>query len=109
MVKRIIGAVVVFAVISFGGWAWKHLTGAAETAKVGDCLAGQSEEDLRVVDCSDATAQHKVIGKVTDKSEAAFNTSAGDICSAFPTTESAFWWGERGGNGDVLCLEPMKG
>jgi hypothetical protein len=105
VVKRIVGVIVVLVVIAVGKWAWSNLTGAAETAKVGECLAGQSADDLKVVECTDAKAEHKVVGKAEDKTE---SEATGSACEAYPTAESVFWWGKEGGKGDVLCLEPVK-
>ncbi|HEY0697919.1 MAG TPA: hypothetical protein VGD43_08930 [Micromonospora sp.] len=107
---RIIGAVVVFAVISLGALAWKYISGDPDTAKVGDCLvAGDKEEDLTTTKCDDAKAQYKVVGKIDNKTEAEFNASSvSNPCEAFPTAESAFWKGEKGGTGYILCLEPVK-
>lgn len=107
IVKRIIGAVVVFAVIGLGGLAWKYLTGAPETAKVGDCMAGQTSNDLKTVKCDDASAEHKVVGKVEDQTEAQFQASD-NPCTAYPTAETFYWEGKKGGSGYVLCLEPVK-
>jgi hypothetical protein len=107
IVKRIIGAVVVFAVIGLGGLAWKYLTGAPETAKVGDCMAGQTSDELKTVKCDDASAEHKVVGKVEDQTEAQFQ-QADNPCTAYPTAETFYWEGKKGGNGYVLCLEPVK-
>jgi hypothetical protein len=109
LVKRIIGILVVAAVVGLGGLAWKYMTGAPETAKVGDCLAGNSEKDLKTVKCDDAKAQHKVVGKLEDKTEAEFDAASDtNPCTAFPTAESAFWEGKKGGKGYILCLEPIK-
>lgn len=109
IVKRIIGAVVVFAVIGIGGIAWNYLSGAPETAKVGDCLSGQSAEALKTVDCTDAAAEHKVVGKVEDKTEAEFDSDDElSVCSAYPTTQTGYWEGTKGGKGYVLCLEPVS-
>ncbi|MEV1288983.1 hypothetical protein [Micromonospora sp. NPDC049679] len=105
--KRVIGAVVAFAVIALGGLAWKQLTGAPETAKAGDCMVGQSADKLKTVECGDAKAEWKVSGKVDNKSESEAN-DANAMCAAYPASEVAYWEGEKGGKGYVLCLEPIK-
>lgn len=79
-----------------------------DSAKVGDCMAGSSAENLKVVKCTDAKAQYKVVGKVENKSQTDFSINSAGICKAYPTAESAFWKGERGGKGYVLCLGPNK-
>ncbi|BCJ64411.1 LppU/SCO3897 family protein [Polymorphospora rubra] len=106
--KQVIGVVVVLVVIAVGGFIWNNLTGDPSTASVGDCLVGEDEDTLKVIDCGDATAQWKVVGKVEDKSESEFRASEG-ICAVHPTSEIAYWWGKPGGNGDVLCMEPAAG
>lgn len=109
IVKRLIGVAVVFGVITIGGIAWAYLSGAPETAKVGDCLSGQSAEELKTVDCGDPAAAHKVAGKIEDKTEVEFNVSDVEtLCSAYPNTQNAYWEGEKGGKGYVLCLEPVS-
>lgn len=108
IVKRIIGAVVVFGVIGIGGIAWSYLSGAPETAKVGDCLSGQSADALKTVECSDPKAEHKVAAKIEDKTEAEFEAADVEtLCAGHPTTENAFWEGKEGGKGYVLCLAPV--
>ena len=105
LVKRIVGIIVVLVVIAVGKWAWSNLTGAAETANVGECLSGQSADELKVVECTEATATHKVVGKAEDKTE---SEATGSACEAYPTAESVYWWSSDGKKGDVLCLEPVK-
>jgi hypothetical protein len=107
IVKRIIGAVVVFAVIGLGGLAWKYLSGNPDTANVGDCLIDGSANAMKTVKCDDATAAHKVVGKIDGKTEAEF-TASSNPCTAYPTAESAFWKGKKGSTGYILCLEPVK-
>ena len=66
-------------------------------------MIGRSADELTTIECTDATAEWKVAGKVRDKSEAEVD-DPGAVCAAYPTFEVAYWEGERGGNGDVLCL-----
>jgi len=100
-----LGVVVVVLII---GFVSKFLTGDPDTAKVGDCMSGSSAENLKVVKCADAKAEFKVVGKVDGKSQTDFNVSSTQICKPFPNAESAFWKGERGGKGYVLCLGSNK-
>ncbi|MCI0688100.1 MAG: hypothetical protein L0Y54_12800 [Sporichthyaceae bacterium] len=73
-------------------------------AKAGDCMAGQNEDDLRVVDCSDAAAEWTVLTRLDDKSEADHNEAA---CSAFPATEASYFQSDSNGDdGLILCLGP---
>lgn len=107
--RRIVGAVIAIAVIAGLGYAYDRFTGDPDVAGVGDCLVGAGADDLKVVECSDATAQHKVLGKVDGTSEASFNGSGGaQVCAPYAETESAFWKGEKSGKGYVLCLGPAK-
>ena len=107
-VKRIVIYVVVAAVVGLGGLAWKYLSGDPTVATVGDCLIEAVDaNDMKIVECTDATAAHKVVGKVEGKTEAEFMASD-DVCAAYPTAENGLWSGKPGAKGDVLCLEPVK-
>lgn len=107
--KRSVGlialAVIVLGLIAAGYFLQK---GSPDYAAVGDCVAGNSSEALRVVECTDPEVTYKVVGKVEDKSQFEFHTSSATICKPFPEARSAFWKGERGGSGYVLCLAPAK-
>jgi hypothetical protein len=70
-------------------------------ASVGDCMTGQTAETLEIVDCTDATAEWVVVGRLSDKTEAQFTDTA---CEAFPTTEFSYWEGREGEAGFILCL-----
>lgn len=108
IVRRLIGAVVVFAVVSVGGIAWAYLSDAPETAEIGDCLTGRTADSLRTVDCADPAAAYRVVGKVEDRTEAEFVASdVARLCAAQPTARNAYWEGKKGGKGYVLCLEPV--
>jgi hypothetical protein len=73
-------------------------------AEVGDCMAGASATDLRTVECTDAAADWKVLGRLTGKTEADFTDAA---CAAFPATEVSFFEdGRRFSKGYILCLGP---
>lgn len=114
IIARIIGAVVVLAVLGIGGLVYDYLTGAVTTAKVGDCITKTVKpdaSDAKVVDCSKPEAENKVIGIVENVSEAdmADQDKAQLICDEkFPTWENVIWVGKKNGNGDAWCLEPAK-
>ncbi|MFC6020027.1 hypothetical protein ACFP2T_28015 [Plantactinospora solaniradicis] len=73
-------------------------------AEVGDCMAGQSASELRTVECTDAAAEWKVLGRLTGKTEADHNDAA---CAAYPETEASFYEdGRRFRKGFILCLGP---
>jgi hypothetical protein len=105
---RIVLPIVVVIVVVVIGFVSRLLSHDPNTAKVGDCLSGTSAENLKTVKCTDAKAQYKVVGKVNGKSQSDFNAGSADICKPFPSAESAFWKGERGGKGYILCLGPNK-
>lgn len=105
--KRVAAAVIGVAVLAVGGFIVRQVTGAPSTANVGDCMAGQNEKDLKVVDCADPTAEWTVTGKIEGKTEVQFTVDR-DICSAYQEEGSAYWEGERGKTGYVLCLKPRK-
>lgn len=105
--KRVVGAIIGVAIVAGGGLAWKYLSGDPEVAKAGDCLVGETAEDLKIVKCDDPTAQWKVVGVVDGKTETEFDTDLEGICAAYPTMQVGFWSGKRGGKGDVLCMEPV--
>ncbi|WP_131732409.1 LppU/SCO3897 family protein [Actinomadura formosensis] len=79
-----------------------------DNAAVGDCVARQSDSSVKVVKCTDPASAYKVVGKVPDKTQVQFSISSRSICDPFPTAKSAFWKGEQGGKGYVLCLAPVK-
>lgn len=80
---------------------------AASSAKVGDCVSQEGSDDLKVVKCDSADADFKVVGRVEDKTQ----TEAGlNACGPFVEqgAEQAYWEGEPGKKGLVLCLAPAK-
>lgn len=108
IVRRLVGAIVVFVVIGIGGVAWARLSDAPETARIGDCLAGRTADSLRTIDCTNPAAAHKVVGRIEDRTEA--EVTANDVtqlCAAYPTARSVYWEGRKGGKGYLLCLEPL--
>ncbi|MCW2914917.1 MAG: hypothetical protein JWN52_2985 [Actinomycetia bacterium] len=105
---RIVVAVAGLAIVSGVGYGWKVFKGESpDLAKVGDCMAGTDANNLKVVKCTDAKANYKVIGKVNDTTEIGFQMNR-SICKPFQGAESAFWKGKKLGTGYVLCLAPAK-
>jgi hypothetical protein len=86
---------------------WKKVSGNPDEAKVGNCLTGQTADDLLVVKCTDKDAQWTVVGKLTDEDRPASGTMVSH-CGRWPTTEYAFWKGRSGGSGYILCLAPKN-
>jgi hypothetical protein len=99
--QLVIWAVVVVVVL-VGGYVYRHVTGDPTTAKVGSCMTGQSKDTIKVVGCSDATAQWTVVGKVDENSQPS-STKMDSDCAAYPTTAAEFW-DEDNGDNFVLCL-----
>ncbi len=71
-------------------------------AKVGDCLAQVSENEVKSVQCDSAEAQYTVISIVENQPE---TTDATDPCADVAAAEASYWEGAPGGNGRVLCLQ----
>ncbi|GGL10085.1 hypothetical protein Sme01_32570 [Sphaerisporangium melleum] len=110
-----VGIFVVIAAVKFGagfvlgegvGAVGDQVTGAPRIADVGDCMAGQNENSLKVVDCKDAGVEWKVSQKVEGKTEAQFDADKEFTMCRDKKVTSAYWEGERGGAGWVLCLIP---
>ncbi|MGH3715814.1 MAG: LppU/SCO3897 family protein [Micromonosporaceae bacterium] len=102
LIKVLVGVGIVVAALAVLFFVLKDDPG---TAKVGDCIAGTNAEDVTVVDCGSGEAEWKVVGKVDGKTEAEMQTA----CGEFPDAEQAFWQGEKGGKGFVLCMKSAKG
>ena len=102
MRRRIITIVVALVVIGGIAAVSTYLNrDAASKAKVGDCVQQEGSNDLKVVKCDDAAADYKVVGRVDNKTQSEAGLSA---CDPFPDAESAYWEGETGKDGLVLCL-----
>lgn len=107
--KRLVAYAVGAAVLAGGGFAYKHLTGAPEIAKAGDCMAGATADDFKVVSCTDPAAALTVEGRIEGKSKQEWDADdEGKMCSAYPKADQSFWEGEDGKAGYVLCLAPKS-
>jgi hypothetical protein len=108
--KAVIWIIAVVVVVAIAGAGWFLSRSDPNNAKVGSCISGRSAENMKIVDCAGATAEHKVVGRVEGKTAEEFNTKLEEICQPFPTAETAFWEGKEGSGtkGYVLCLEPIK-
>jgi hypothetical protein len=107
-VRRIVLSLVAVGVVAAIAFGARYVTGDPDTAAVGDCLSGSSANEMKVVDCTDAGAQFKVLGKVEDKSQTEASVGGERICQPYAGAERIFWKGEEGGKGYVLCLGPAK-
>jgi hypothetical protein len=107
--KRVVAYAIGAAVIAGGGFVYKQLTGAPEIAKAGDCMAGATAEELKVIACTDPGATLTVAGRIEAKTQKEWEADQeGAMCSAFPNADQSFWEGEEGKDGYVLCLAPKK-
>jgi hypothetical protein len=79
---------------------------APKSAAPGDCVAREGTSSIKVVKCGSADSAYKVVGKVPGKTHAQFSVSSSRICSVFKGAKSAYWQGEVGGTGYILCLAP---
>jgi hypothetical protein len=107
--KRVVAYAIGAVVVIGGGFVYNQLTGAPEIAKAGDCMAGATAEELKVIACTDPAATLTVAGRVEAKTQQEWNADQeGATCSAFPDVDQSFWEGEEGKEGYVLCLAPKK-
>ena len=100
--------VAVLIVVGIGIYGIVSSRSDPDAAKVGSCMAGQTKEDLKTVDCTKAhdwTVVGKIDGKTVDEVNA---DDQGKICSGAAGTEAEFWKGKQGEKGYVLCLAPAK-
>lgn len=104
-VRLIVTLVIALIVIVVGIVGYVASRDDAQNAKVGDCLTGQTESTIKIVDCS-GPHEWTVVGEIKDQYESDFS---GDQChDQFPDAEAAFWWGKAGEKGDTLCLAPAS-
>ncbi|GLW12534.1 hypothetical protein Misp01_76620 [Microtetraspora sp. NBRC 13810] len=107
--KHVVGYAIAAAVVLGAGFVYSQMTGAPEIAEAGDCMAGSTAEEFKVVDCTDPAATITVAGRVEAKTRQEWDADEeGAICSAFPDVDQTFWEGEEGKEGYVLCLAPKK-
>lgn len=101
----VVGAIGLVIVVILGFMASRK---SPDSAKAGDCVARDGSNSVKKVACTDPDAAFKVLGKVDKQSETAFRISSERICKPFNGTTSAFWKGEQGKDGYVLCLSKLK-
>ncbi|MGY1653887.1 LppU/SCO3897 family protein [Geodermatophilus sp. SYSU D01119] len=91
----IAGGIAAFRLVDFGA------------PEVGDCIAAEGSSSWETVDCSDETAQARVVSVVEEQvTEPEFNDPSYWPCEESPTVQ-ALWSGEVGGEGTVYCAEPV--
>ena len=87
-----------------GGAVWYGTHAGPASTNIGDCLAQTGGNELSKVDCGDASAKFQVLGKIENKTVV---DATLDVCAPFPKATSAYWEGESGQRGLVLCLAPI--
>ncbi|GAA2836715.1 LppU/SCO3897 family protein [Crossiella cryophila] len=109
VLPKVLGILLV--VLVAGGFAVYRYMNSAQSAKVGECIAakveGEKVNSANKVDCGNADAQYKVVGKYEDKKEADFKI---ELCEPHADTTDAIWVpeGRSGATGTVLCLTANK-
>ncbi|WP_055590022.1 LppU/SCO3897 family protein [Peterkaempfera griseoplana] len=95
------------ALVVAGGLTWYFVTKDSnpDYAKVGDCVQQTSGDDVKVVPCTDANAQYKVLSRYT-------GSSLTSKCDSVTGTTAVFTGSKRSGKHRttryVLCLGPNK-
>lgn len=106
--SKITGIVLLVAMaLAFAGigyMAWREGQASPDGAAVGDCVQ-RDGDSVKVVKCTDAKAEYKIVGKVEKISQVTFSISSG--CGKFPEAKTGFWRGEQGKEGYALCLAPV--
>jgi hypothetical protein len=87
------------------GLAWFFNRDAPLNAKVGDCLHQVDADTLKIVKCESAEANFSVLGKVGGKEQSEATSPFSKVCDQWQDSTAAYWQGERGKKGDVLCLK----
>jgi hypothetical protein len=105
--QLIILSVFLVAVVAFFGFVYVATRHNPGTAKVGDCVRQTGADAVQVVDCADSRAEFKVVGRVENKTEVEASLNACDPFADLGATQ-AFWSGQPGKTGYVLCLAKTR-
>lgn len=109
IIFSIVGFIVVALVIAVAKFGVREViafvTGDTAKAEVGDCITNsENADDMKIVDCGDASAAFKVVGVVEDKTQDAGEQG----CAAFPDAEGFLFLYEgtltASTTGRSLCL-----
>ncbi|WP_285551766.1 LppU/SCO3897 family protein [Actinoplanes regularis] len=76
-------------------------------AEVGDCVAGETEADVRIVACEDPAARRRVVDSATRPSPVT-DDILNEACSGAPLADDVFWKTLQDGTVLILCLESLK-
>jgi hypothetical protein len=72
-------------------------------AEVGQCVERTGDDSLSLVECADAAAQYKVVGRKEDLQQ----YGNINVCDEFDGATDRYWQGEQGEEGFFLCLAPV--
>jgi hypothetical protein len=75
--------------------------GKSLRAKPGDCLAGDSDSDLKRVPCDDQAVKWTVLAVLEHKTQ---KEAKQEACGAWPDAEASYWESRNSADGFVLCL-----
>jgi hypothetical protein len=107
--RRIIALVVLLLVVGgIGIAAWSSAKSSPDAAGVNDCVSKTGDNSVKKVSCTDGSATYRVVGKVEHKTQVDFSMSSATICKPFTGAQTAYWRGEVGKAGYILCLAPVK-
>ena len=99
--QKVVLIVFLLVVLGFIAAALYFSKDNGENAQVGNCVTESGSNSVKIVDCGDASATLKVVGRVENKTE---SEARGTACDAYPDAEQVFWTGKAGEAGMVLCL-----
>ncbi len=99
--QKIVLTIFLVLVVLFFGAVWFFTRDNGENAQVGNCVTESGSNYVKIIDCGDAKATLKVVGRVENKTE---SEARGTACDAYPDATQVFWEGKSGETGMVLCL-----
>jgi hypothetical protein len=76
-------------------------------AEVGDCVAGDTQAEVRVVGCTDPEARRRVVG-ITTRPSPVTEETLNEACSGAPSADDVFWKTLEDGQVLIMCLESMQ-
>jgi len=95
--------IVLVLILGVGGYLFIQYRNSPMRADVGDCLSGTEDptqaDDIKLVDCTDASAAFKVTRKVEDQPKDANSNACEGI-----EHDDVYWSSRNGTTGTVLCL-----
>ncbi|MFF3855550.1 hypothetical protein [Micromonospora sp. NPDC002575] len=77
------------------------------SAETGDCVAGETAEDARVVTCEDPAARRRVVNREIRPSPVTEKV-INEACSGSPTADDVFWKTFEDDQVLILCLETLR-